>query len=198
MAPCPPDQDQLQREQGVRGLLVYCADYTCSHSLAISGDQWPDDMRLSDLDPKFVCPACGKRGADVRPDFSWDKARSPVSSSAATERAKVRRPVTAMPAKNFSCASMALQHFPPSLHRSGELLEEVLDAVLATADVPPYMDLNRSCPRHTRPSSQLPQILSRRWGCRRLGQRFRKSGLPPLVSTRAGDWERAEPIRKHP
>ena len=30
------------REMGVRGLLIYCADYRCSHSLAISGDAWPD------------------------------------------------------------------------------------------------------------------------------------------------------------
>ena len=39
------------REQGVRGLLIYCADYRCSHSIAISGDHWPDDVRLSDLEP---------------------------------------------------------------------------------------------------------------------------------------------------
>jgi hypothetical protein len=26
------------RDMGVRGLLVYCADYRCSHSIAISGD----------------------------------------------------------------------------------------------------------------------------------------------------------------
>jgi hypothetical protein len=30
---------------GVHGLLIYCADYRCSHSLAISGDGWPDDIR---------------------------------------------------------------------------------------------------------------------------------------------------------
>jgi len=61
------------RSSGVRGLLVYCADYRCSHRIAISGDRWSDDLRLSDLEPKFVCSACGKRGADVRPDFDWDK-----------------------------------------------------------------------------------------------------------------------------
>jgi hypothetical protein len=61
------------REQGVRGILVYCADYRCSHSIAISGDGWPDDVRLSDIEARFVCRACGKRGADVRPDFNWDK-----------------------------------------------------------------------------------------------------------------------------
>jgi hypothetical protein len=30
-------------------------------------------VRLSDLEPRFVCTVCGKRGADVRPDFNWDK-----------------------------------------------------------------------------------------------------------------------------
>ena len=39
------------RSSGVRGLLVYCADYRCSHHVAISGDQWDDDVRLSDLEP---------------------------------------------------------------------------------------------------------------------------------------------------
>ena len=58
------------RASGVRGPLVYCNDFTCSHSLAISGDQWPDDVRLSDLEPRFRCTACGKRGADVRPGLA--------------------------------------------------------------------------------------------------------------------------------
>jgi len=61
------------RSSGVRGLLVYCSDYKCFHYIAISDDQCEDDVRLSDLEPKFVCSACGKRGADIRPDFSWDK-----------------------------------------------------------------------------------------------------------------------------
>ena len=59
------------RAAGVRGVLVYCSDYRCSHSLALMANQWPDDMRLSDLERRFICAACGKRGADVRPDFSW-------------------------------------------------------------------------------------------------------------------------------
>jgi hypothetical protein len=29
------------RDLGVRGLLIYCADYRCSHSIAVSADQWP-------------------------------------------------------------------------------------------------------------------------------------------------------------
>src|SRR5262249_44504938 len=61
------------REQGVCGILIYCADYHWSHSQAVSADRWPDDARLSDLEPRFVCNVCGKRGADVRPDFNWNR-----------------------------------------------------------------------------------------------------------------------------
>jgi hypothetical protein len=61
------------RASGVRGILVYCSDYKCSHYATISADQWPDDVKLSDLEPLFSCQACGKKGAYVRPDFNWDK-----------------------------------------------------------------------------------------------------------------------------
>ena len=63
------------RSAGVRSLLVYCADYRCGHAVRISGDRWPDHIRLSDLGPNFVCQACGRRGADIRPDFDWDSQR---------------------------------------------------------------------------------------------------------------------------
>ncbi len=58
------------RSSGVRGILVYCSDHRCSHSIAIAADHWLDDVRLSVLEPRFVCKACGKRGADVRPHFA--------------------------------------------------------------------------------------------------------------------------------
>ena len=58
------------RAAGVAGILIYCADYTCSHSIAMSADCWSDDLRLSDIEPRFVCKACGKRGADVQPHFA--------------------------------------------------------------------------------------------------------------------------------
>jgi hypothetical protein len=50
-------------------------DDHCSHSIAIaiSGDGWPDAVRLSDIEERFTCRVCGKRGADVRPDFNWDR-----------------------------------------------------------------------------------------------------------------------------
>jgi hypothetical protein len=43
------------REMGVRGVLIYCADYQCSHSVALSADQWADDLRLSDIEERFTC-----------------------------------------------------------------------------------------------------------------------------------------------
>ena len=60
------------RAASVRGLLIYCSDYRCSYSIAISGDPWEDDVRLSDIEPRFTCRACGRKGADVRPNFDWE------------------------------------------------------------------------------------------------------------------------------
>lgn len=65
------------RESGVRGVLIYCSDYRCSHSTALPADRWPDELRLSDLEDRFTCKACGRRGADVRPDFNWDRTMPP-------------------------------------------------------------------------------------------------------------------------
>ena len=60
------------RASGVRGLLVYCADYKCAHAARISADRWLDHIRLSDLEPLFVCQACCRTGADIRPHWDWD------------------------------------------------------------------------------------------------------------------------------
>jgi hypothetical protein len=67
-----PDRPQkiTFADMRVRGLLIYCSDYKCSHLITMSADRWGDDVRLSDIEPRFVCSACGKRGADVRPDFN--------------------------------------------------------------------------------------------------------------------------------
>jgi hypothetical protein len=35
--------------------------------------QFAFGVRLSDIEPHFTCTRCGKRGADVRPDFSWSR-----------------------------------------------------------------------------------------------------------------------------
>jgi hypothetical protein len=54
------------RSSGVRGLLIYCADYRCSHSIAISGDRWPDGVRLSDIEERSLsCSFCRADAADI-------------------------------------------------------------------------------------------------------------------------------------
>jgi hypothetical protein len=71
----PPGEDHVHSEMRsavARGLLIYCSDYKCSHWTNISGDQWPDGVRLSDIEPQFICRVCGQRGADVRPNFNWE------------------------------------------------------------------------------------------------------------------------------
>jgi hypothetical protein len=70
------------RASGVRCLLIYCSDYHCSHWTAISGDQWPDGVRLSDIEPRFTCLACGQRGVDVRPNFHWEREARQMAVSA--------------------------------------------------------------------------------------------------------------------
>ena len=60
------------REMSVRALLIYWTDGHCSRSTTIGPgacDRRGDGVRLSDLEPKFTCKACGKKGADVRPEF---------------------------------------------------------------------------------------------------------------------------------
>jgi hypothetical protein len=56
------------REMGIRELLIYCADYKCSHMIEMSGDRadvWPNHVRLSDIAHSFVCTACGKHAAPM-------------------------------------------------------------------------------------------------------------------------------------
>jgi hypothetical protein len=43
------------RASGVRDVLIYCRDHRCSHHITISADRWPDHVRLSDIEPGFVC-----------------------------------------------------------------------------------------------------------------------------------------------
>jgi hypothetical protein len=61
------------RSSGPTRILVYCGDYKCAHSVTISADRWPDHVRLSDLEPKFTCQACGHRGADIRPLYGGQR-----------------------------------------------------------------------------------------------------------------------------
>ena len=42
------------RASGARDVLVYCRDHHCSHHIRISADFWPDHLRLSDIEDRFV------------------------------------------------------------------------------------------------------------------------------------------------
>jgi hypothetical protein len=46
------------RAAGVRGLLICCSDYRCSHWTRINADQRAHGVQLSDFEPGFVCTAC--------------------------------------------------------------------------------------------------------------------------------------------
>ena len=70
------------RASGVRGLLIYCADYQCSHWVAISDDQWAAGFRISNR-ASPVRP-CGTKGADVRPHFGAQDEVRPVSRTYGT------------------------------------------------------------------------------------------------------------------
>jgi hypothetical protein len=65
------------RASGASDVLIYCRDHRCSHHVETIADGWPDDVRLSDIEPSFTCTRCGKPGADVRPNFrrrAWGRA----------------------------------------------------------------------------------------------------------------------------
>ena len=68
------------RAAGASGVVVFCSDHSCAHSVKLSADRWPDHMRLSDLESRLVCQVCGRRGADVRPDYQ-DARKRPASLS---------------------------------------------------------------------------------------------------------------------
>ena len=56
------------RSTGVRDLIVLCQDYRCSLNVKLSAeyvDRWPDDIRISQLEPQFVFKACGMRGSCI-------------------------------------------------------------------------------------------------------------------------------------
>jgi hypothetical protein len=63
------------RSSGPTRVIIFCGDHRCAHSVAIDAEQRADDVRLSDLEPRFVCKVCGHRGGDVRPLFEEARRR---------------------------------------------------------------------------------------------------------------------------
>ena len=52
------------RESGVRDVLIYCRDHRCGHHIEINANSWADDVRLSDIEPKFFCQVPPARRGD--------------------------------------------------------------------------------------------------------------------------------------
>jgi hypothetical protein len=87
------------RAADVRGLLIYYSDYKC-HRTTIGGDGWPDDVRLSDLEPLFTCQvvareepmsAAGKKRPEAFPGSRiriWSQAQDRTSEGGRTFRGK--------------------------------------------------------------------------------------------------------------
>jgi hypothetical protein len=63
---------EMLSNDGPRRLIVCCGDYGCPYSVVINAERWPDGVCLSDIEPKFVCGACGHRGADI---LEWPNKR---------------------------------------------------------------------------------------------------------------------------
>jgi hypothetical protein len=73
------------RASGVRGVLIYCADYRCSHSTPIIADRWPDEIRLSDMSlgsragvADIEAPTSGRIGIRSMPlrEKGWSTSRT--------------------------------------------------------------------------------------------------------------------------
>jgi hypothetical protein len=64
-----------RRESGVRDVLIYCRDHKCSHHIEISTDRWPNQVRLSDIEPDFVClrQAWRRRSAKISAGTHGDR-----------------------------------------------------------------------------------------------------------------------------
>jgi hypothetical protein len=76
--PGPPMTLANMRENGVRRLRVYCLAPYCHHSTVIEADTYADALTVKSFNSRMVCTRCGLIGADVRPNWSDQPARSPL------------------------------------------------------------------------------------------------------------------------
>jgi hypothetical protein len=64
------------RQQGVRGLAVYCLNMRRLHRARLDADSYPDDVPVPWFGPRMVCTQCGIIGADARPN--WQERDEPI------------------------------------------------------------------------------------------------------------------------
>jgi hypothetical protein len=65
----PPMTPDNMRQQGVRGIAVYCLNPRCLHRARLDVDAYPDDRPVPWFGPRMVCTKCGIIGADARPNW---------------------------------------------------------------------------------------------------------------------------------
>ena len=66
------------KSHSVTTLLVYCPGGnggTCWHQGEMSVDDFANDIDIPNIGPRMRCQKCGRRGADVRPDWPTRKGR---------------------------------------------------------------------------------------------------------------------------
>ncbi|MGA8935447.1 MAG: hypothetical protein WB522_14385 [Pseudolabrys sp.] len=73
--PSPPVTIASLRPHGVRQLLAYCrgkreGDWPCHHSGELPIEQFSAEETLRDIERRCRCTLCGRRRADLRPDYS--------------------------------------------------------------------------------------------------------------------------------
>ena len=66
------------RQQGVRGLAVYCPNHACLHRTIINVDEHPAVIAVPSFGLRMKCCNCGGRRVDVRPNWN-EQSGSPDS-----------------------------------------------------------------------------------------------------------------------
>jgi hypothetical protein len=67
--PGPPMTIGNMREQGVRGLAVYCLNSSCRHETVVNADEYPAEIEVPSFALRLKCSKCGGQRVDVRPNW---------------------------------------------------------------------------------------------------------------------------------
>jgi hypothetical protein len=62
------------RAAGVRGVLIYCSDYRCSHSICLDADRWATRTSL-EVTTELSVAARGQRYSPVVPGLDINSSR---------------------------------------------------------------------------------------------------------------------------
>jgi len=54
---------------GVTHLLIFCGRPECRNESKVPIERFPDDTEILSIGPRMRCRRCGRKGADVRPDW---------------------------------------------------------------------------------------------------------------------------------